>query len=109
MEENIAKDKKKFEMIISRFLSGKYPKIYFIRCNEYVKIGTCSSDLSLRYSELQVGCPYEFEFEGFLSGGQELEQKIHKELKKFKHRGEWYRIEKDKVKEVIRKENGKRQ
>jgi hypothetical protein len=88
---------------VMEFISGSYPKIYFIRCNEFIKIGKCRSDLSLRLSDLQIGNPYKLEMEMLpIPGDHELEQKIHKSLDEYWVRGEWFKITKDELKKRIK-------
>jgi len=89
---------KQLELVMD-FLSGGYPKVYFIRCNEFVKIGRCRSDFSLRFTDLQIGNPYKLEMEMLpIPGNHELEQMIHKSLDKFWVRGEWFKINSEELK-----------
>lgn len=101
--KEIVKDNEKFYAVVNKLISGNHPKVYFIRCHDYVKIGTCRSDFQLRFSELQIGCPYTLEFEFLIPGGHDLEQSIHKELKEYKHRGEWYKLSKEEVQHIWKK------
>ena len=50
--------------------------VYFIRCGEFVKIGT-TADVSQRLRSLQSCCPYEMQIEGTLPGGHLLESTLH--------------------------------
>lgn len=97
----IVSDDEAFLRFGMNFAYSKEPKVYFVRCNEYVKIGTCRSNLSIRITELQVGNPYSLEIEGFIPANRDTEQRLHKELDKFWHRGEWFKLTPLQVKTII--------
>lgn len=63
--------------------------IYFIQCNDYVKVGY-TSNLKSRMKDYVTENPYPTKLLHILNGGYDIERKIHKQLKKFKHRGEWF-------------------
>lgn len=65
---------------------------YFIDINgEYIKIGT-SKEPARRLGQLQVNCPYEARLVGVLRG--DYERELHKRFKHLRHRGEWFRLDK---------------
>lgn len=111
LKRELLADPNRLERFFSNFLESKTPKVYFLRCHEYVKIGTCSSDFHLRFSELQIGNPYSMVFEGAIPGGRDKERAIHNYLVKYWHRGEWFRITPEHCKEVIKMflQTGKKQ
>ncbi len=76
--------------------------VYFLRCNEYVKIGTTKGGLIRRIADLQVGNPYELNLEWFILGGNKVEGKIHKKLIKYWTRGEWHKIDKKEMIKLIK-------
>lgn len=59
---------------------------YFVRCNDFVKIGTTTNILD-RMKTLQIGCPYELELMGTCSLDESI---IHEKFKHLHHRGEWH-------------------
>ena len=64
--------------------------IYFIRCQDYVKIGTTTGDVRLRVQQLQMCNPYPLELIATMEGGREIEQQIHALFVHRHKRGEWY-------------------
>ncbi len=69
--------------------------IYIIQCcdnNGYVKIGLTRDNAVKRQTSLQVGCPYELKVVASFNVSGELhkiEQTLHKQLERFRMRGEW--------------------
>ncbi len=81
--------------ITEHILSSPIDLVYFIRCNDYVKIGTTKGGLVRRIADLQVGNPYELQLEWFVLGDHNKEREIHRKLLKYWTRGEWHKIPKD--------------
>lgn len=78
------------------------PIVYFVRCEEFIKIGSSNGKIMpLRLGELQCGNPYKLDFEAFVLGSQKLEKKFHQDLKKYRTRGEWFKLNKTQVKDFI--------
>lgn len=71
--------------------------VYFIRCGDHgpVKIGK-ATDLRMRLGTLQVGNPHQLNFvlaieiEPGESNAQDLETMLHRRLRSFRIRGEWF-------------------
>lgn len=64
--------------------------IYFIKGGKFTKIGYTGSDVEGRIASLQTGCPYNIELLGVIDGDVELERSLHKQLEKYRVRGEWF-------------------
>ena len=67
--------------------------VYFIQWEEDgpVKIGV-ATDLDDRLNMLQVACPYKLKVIGFIANADHvLEKQIHKKLKAYHIRGEWFK------------------
>lgn len=72
------------------------PLVYFVQCNEYVKIGK-STQLPLALRSLQRGNPYDLEVVAVISCESvermsELEADIHQQFKEHCIRGEWFSL-----------------
>ncbi len=69
--------------------------VYCIRCagSNYIKLGQ-TRDLHMRVKKLQTGCPYRLIVDFFIPYEQSssLEQKLHKELAKFRTQFEWFDV-----------------
>lgn len=65
--------------------------IYFIHDKQSgaVKIGY-AADPQKRLAELQTGCPNGLELIRTLHGQRREEKEVHRRLKRFRHRGEWF-------------------
>ena len=63
--------------------------LYFIRCGEYIKIGT-SDNVPRRLRDLQVANPQKLELLCTLEGQGHLEQEFHRLFDYQKVRGEWF-------------------
>lgn len=72
------------------------PLVYFVQCNEYVKIGK-SIQLPLALRSLQRGNPYDLEVVAVISCESaermsELEADLHRQFKEHRIRGEWFSL-----------------
>ena len=54
-----------------------------------------------RIKTLQCGNPYEIKFERMLISNKNTERILHKKLEKFHKSGEWFKLEKQQVKNII--------
>lgn len=65
--------------------------LYGVRAGSalYMKIGT-TADLQTRISELQVGCPDSLAVLFAVPGDRHLERHVHRALRPWHHRGEWF-------------------
>lgn len=63
--------------------------IYFIRVNEFVKVGH-STNPSARVQTLQTSNPYPVELLGVVPGDTEVEAALHKQLAHLRTNGEWF-------------------
>jgi len=67
--------------------------IYFIKCNEFVKIGfTDAKDATGRLKAMQTGNPYSLEIIGTMPGGMYHEQRLHILFRELNERGEWFKL-----------------
>lgn len=72
------------------------PLVYFVQCNEYVKIGK-TTQLPLALRSLQRGNPYDLEVVAVISCESakrmsEVEADIHQQFKEHRIRGEWFSL-----------------
>ena len=103
-EENAIKLDERLVNKIVDMLSGNTSIVYFIRCNEYLKIGTSQQDIIERMGNLQVGNPYKLKLEYFVLGSYGKEKELHRKFKEFKvdGHGEWFKLTKEQVLEGIK-------
>jgi|SRR6516162_8157678 hypothetical protein len=66
------------------------PRIYFIECGDYIKIGFASS-LKARLSGLTTGNPYPLKVLAIIDGDKQVERSLHDRFASAFHRGEWFR------------------
>lgn len=66
--------------------------IYFVRCNQFVKIGY-SSEPKERVWTLQTATPYKINILFFMPGDRWLEKDLHNRFGEYQHKGEWYKPE----------------
>ena len=72
-------------------------RVYFIRCNEYVKIGVTCLPPDDRLKALQIGNPYELSIELLVDGGHDVEGELHDMFSAARVRGEWFRAPPEEV------------
>ncbi len=82
------------------------PSVYIFRAKNYVKVGE-SNNPKRRKEQLQIGCPHRLETEDIIwfkakDKAQRVEEEIHKKLKDYHHRGEWFKINKNKLEELVK-------
>ena len=65
--------------------------VYFIQCEEYVKIGV-ALDISKRLYTLQVSNPHDLVLLLLIEGDRQLESSLHYKFTKDRIRGEWFRL-----------------
>lgn len=75
--------------------------VYFIRCNQFVKIGF-TTRLKSRLDGLQSGNPYPLQVIGYVPGGPEVELSIHQALAKNRNVGERFRLSKSVRQMIVR-------
>ncbi|HLF10085.1 MAG TPA: GIY-YIG nuclease family protein [Gammaproteobacteria bacterium] len=67
--------------------------VYFIRCNEYVKIGF-AVDVNHRLCVLQVGCPHDLALVAVLADvAPSMERIVHETFAENHARGEWFKAD----------------
>lgn len=88
-EEKEAKRKRKIEREATRPTSGF---VYFIQDtgNRYIKIGY-TEDIKSRASCIQTGNPNPIDILAYVRANKKDEAKVHVALKKYRHRGEWFK------------------
>lgn len=64
-------------------------RIYVVRCLDFVKIGHAKNPID-RMSDLQIGNPFALELVATYPGGGWIEWHLHKSMKAFRVRGEWF-------------------
>jgi hypothetical protein len=64
--------------------------VYFIACNDAVKIGT-AVNVTSRFNTLQIGNPDPLCLLGAIPGDEILEKALHRRFKHLRIRGEWFR------------------
>ena len=75
----------------------RYRLIYFIECQDFIKIGWCKLlNIYRRRSELQGGNPFKLEVIGVIfresgNGIKKEENALHKRFGHLRHRNEWFR------------------
>jgi hypothetical protein len=67
--------------------------VYFIQCDDYVKIGFTYKEVKERLKAMQIGNPHKLKIVHQLLGNQQSEQRLHTLFKEYHHRGEWFKIE----------------
>lgn len=83
---------------LKRKLAEYTTNLYFIKSNDLVKIGTAER-VNKRLAELQIGNPVKLEVIKIISPVKpRFEKELHKKLREYHVRDEWFRIE---VMEVI--------
>lgn len=80
--------------------------IYFIAAKgtPYVKIGRTAGDVKKRLAMLAVGCPFELRVIRVVAArGNEVsvERALHRKLKKFHRRGEWFALDSLQVESAV--------
>ncbi len=80
---------------------GKY--IYIIQCGKFYKIGR-TQRIGSRMTDFRVNNPYNVKllFYTECENYYRIERDLHKILKKFLHRGEWFILNKDQSENVIK-------
>ena len=64
--------------------------VYAVRVQEFIKIGFTGRGTDQRMKEMQTGNPYVLELIGCADGSMEAETAIHRLLKPYNVRGEWF-------------------
>jgi len=80
--------------------------IYFIQADNYVKVGY-TSNLKKRFQDYVTENPNKVILIAQCNGAYDIENKIHKQLKDFHHRAEWFHLNKESetlIKKIV-KEN----
>ena len=65
--------------------------VYAIASDRFVKFGI-SVNPKRRLAGMQTSCPLDLELVGFFEGDEALEKRIHKKLRRFRVRGEWFKV-----------------
>lgn len=89
------------EVQMSQLINGKKADcgcseeavIYFIRVNDYMKIGRCKNTLiAKRLAGVQVNCPYDAILVRTIQGTWSTEQALHRTFRDLHVRGEWFKF-----------------
>jgi hypothetical protein len=87
---------------LEAFRSGEHDKllththkgtIYFVRCGNFVKIGYTTTPVKQRILGLMTGNPFNLTVIGMCPGTFATERWLHKNMREFHHRMEWFRME----------------
>lgn len=67
--------------------------IYFVRCNEFIKIGV-ASNVEERVAGMQTGNPYPLEVVKVIesANAEQEEEMIHVSLERYRVHGEWFKL-----------------
>jgi len=63
--------------------------VYFVKSGDFVKIGR-TTNFPDRLAKLQVGTPHALEVLHVIKGGSKREAEIHRALRDYHYRGEWF-------------------
>jgi hypothetical protein len=63
---------------------------YFVKCEQFVKIGYSANSPTGRLDTFKTGNPFECSLLGAIRGSREIEYNIHKLLDGIHHRGDWF-------------------
>jgi hypothetical protein len=66
--------------------------VYFVKCQEYVKIGHSTKPMS-RIADLQTSSPYPLEILLLMPGNSATERELQSIFSEYHHRNEWYRYD----------------
>lgn len=88
-------------LFTGRLYGHSTERTYFVRCQDYCKIGFCQAKpgrraaggANSRISAFQTGNPYDLELLFDLSGGKALEEQFHDIFQNLRHRNEWFRVQ----------------
>jgi len=77
--------------------------IYIVKCDKYYKIGI-TQRIGSRMSGFSVNNPFPCELIFFtkVRSAKKMENSLHKILKKYHHKGEWFNLSASKVKDLIK-------
>lgn len=80
--------------------------IYILKSEKYLKIGK-ANDIEKRIHQLQTGNPIRIDLVGYYpckndSFALDLENSIHRILKRYKYRGEWFEMSVEEIKEILK-------
>lgn len=73
--------------------------VYFIKCNEYVKIGYSSNPYA-RINSIKTSNPHEVEVLLVIPGNVELEKELHYILRDSNYKNEWFLFD-DKIRGIV--------
>lgn len=74
---------------LSSIPPDRLTRIYFIRCSDFIKIGTAVS-VRERMSNLSACNPLPLTLLGHIPGSRAAEKSIHALLSAYRHKGEWF-------------------
>lgn len=67
--------------------------VYFITCGAWVKIGYSLNGIDKRLQSMRTGNPYPLKLYGYIDNVSiDVEQWLHRRLKKYNYRGEWFSL-----------------
>lgn len=69
-------------------------KVYFIKCNDFVKIGQ-TNNVKQRIKDLQTGNPHELQLLKTINADIKIEVQLHKQFSHLNIRGEWFALTAD--------------
>ena len=82
---------KKLEINKMSFIDNMNHGIYFIKCNDYVKIGY-SQRISKRLYTLRCANPYPLDVLLCIKGSMRMESYLHDKFRKYRIKGEWFTL-----------------
>lgn len=68
-------------------------RIYFIKCENFIRITRSSSDPKYMLRGMQPHCPFDMVIITSVPGGQKLQMALEKAFSRYQHNSLWFRYE----------------
>lgn len=91
------------DLIVKPKKKDPRPLLYFVDCGEFTKIGFTAKGPDARMAGIATGNPFALHVWGTIPGDQNLEREMHALFSRYRHRGEWFRFDKDARSEAFAK------
>ena len=78
-------------------------QVYFIQCQQYIKIGLTAGRVDDRLKQMQIGNPYTLTIINTLHAPDvhNDEERLHSHFIRYQHQGEWFKLPSDIVKVIV--------
>lgn len=67
--------------------------VYFINCKQFTKIGFTAQTAEKRFRDLEGANPFPLVLWATIPGMMSLERRLHKKFARWRHRGEWFKLD----------------